>query len=368
MKHSVVSSSYCHSSGELLKSHALLTALPKGFLLKSSSSKSMAVNPGISVEDLKVLIKGWPTILTADSTIYYRLRRAVMSASFHQGRVDLQVYSSDKNADELAQKAIDPFSKYKFENKDEGGVWVNFAFASSMGVQRNTQFIRCPEWADIEDNYSHGCRQEIGRTIARKRPWADGRLMIWHGEPGTGKTFAIRSLLMGWRENFNFVIVTDPEKLLESPAYYYEVASAPNMNSIPGEDSPDDDDEGSTSKKKRLLFIIEDSANLISTESRKDDGNKFGKLLNITDGLIGQGREDVFLITFNEALEDIDPAIVRPGRCLSNVEFGKLGDDEVRRWIRKNNLILPEEPITSASLAELYQMKANTKKQSPVTV
>jgi SpoVK/Ycf46/Vps4 family AAA+-type ATPase len=241
------------------------------------------------------------------------------------------------------------------------------------GVERNTQFMRCPTWSEIQENYPMACRGELGRIMHMKRPWADGRLMIWHGPPGNGKTFGIRSLLMAWREQFNFIIVADPEKMMASPSYYYEVASAPNMNSVPGSQPQDDDDEDSSvSKKKRLLFILEDTADLISTESRQRHWDKFGKLLNITDGLIGQGREDIFLISFNEQLEAIDPAITRPGRCISRVEFPKFTQEEAQEWLAKNKLSHLEtsgadtlEPVT---LAELYQMKAKAKKQVPVTV
>ncbi len=48
------------------------------------------------------------------------------------------------------------------------------------------------------------------------------------------------------------------------------------------------------------------------------------KLLNLADGLLGQGLRCLFLITTNEPLGVIHPAVVRPGRCLAKVEFGVL--------------------------------------------
>lgn len=367
MKHSVSITSYSHSAGDIAKIQALLKALPKNFLLRSSAARGVEVNPAVEAKELRSLVKGWTEVLTFESTSYYQSKKAAMSVSIGNGHVNLQVFSSDVNAEAMAEKAIQPYSKYKFENKDENGVWVNFCFGRSHGVDRNTQFLRCPNWSEIQGNYPSACYADIDRAIKSKSPWKDGRLMIWHGEAGTGKTFAIRSLFMAWREKFNFVIVTDPEKMLESPSYYYEVASSPNRNAVPG--SPDEDEEDeSTSQKKRLLFILEDCGDLISTESRKRHWDKFGKLLNITDGLVGQGREDVFLISFNEALEAIDKAMVRPGRCLSRVEFGKFTPEEAVKWMAKNGVTPTEFPVESASLAELYQMKAKAKKQSPVTV
>jgi hypothetical protein len=374
MNHAIHSTQYCHSWGDLLKSSALMSALPKKFILKSSASRSLPINPAITPLELIPLVKGWKPIMATESTVTYMSKGAVLTASFLTGRVDLHVYSSDPRAEEIVEKAMAPFEKFKFENKEENGVWVNFCYSGVGGVSRNTQFLRCPKWSEIQGNYPSVGQDELGRLMKMKRPWNDGRLMIWHGDPGTGKTFAIRSLLMAWRERFNFVIVTDPEKLMANPAYYYEISSAPNMNSIPGAQSQDDDDgDSSESKKKRLLFIIEDSADLISVESRQRHWDKFGKLLNITDGLIGQGREDIFLLTFNEELEEIDPAIVRPGRCISRVEFGKFTPEDSEKWLEKNcqgglRAAEADVPGVEASLAELYQIKANIKKQVTVTV
>src|SRR4029077_3696398 len=336
MNHAIVSTNYSHSMADMLKSHAVLKALPSDFVMQSSAQKSLMIDTNLTADKLLPLIKGWKPIVVLDSTIYFKAKRMIMSATFMTGRNDVHVYSGDHGAEAMADKIIEPFQKFKFENKEEGGVWVNFCYAGGMGgVERNTQFMRCPTWAEIQANYPAASRNELGRAITMKRPWKDGRLMIWHGIPGSGKTFAIRSLLMAWREQFNFIIVADPEKMMASPSYYYEVASASNMNSVPGAQSQDDDDDddSSKSKKKRLLFIAEDSGDLIAASSRQRHWDKFGKLLNITDGLIGQGREDVFLFTFNEQLEAIDPAMIRPGRCISQIEFQKFPQEEAQEWL-----------------------------------
>lgn len=375
MDHSINSSQYCNTLGDILKAHALMKALPKNFVLKSTAAQTIMIDPALTAAKLVPLIdKVWKVLVVSGTTAYYSGKNSIMSATFMPGRVDIHVYSSDLQAEMRAVKLIEPFEKYKFENKEEGGVWVNFSFMNGMNVERNNQFIRCPDWSEIRGNYARSCQEELDRSMEMKKPWDEGRLMIWHGEPGTGKTFAIRSLLMAWRDRFNFVIVTDPEKLLASPSYYYEVASAPNMNAVPGAQSNDDDDQDPNySKKKRLLFIIEDSGDLISTESRRKHWDKFGKLLNITDGLIGQGREDIFLLTFNEELREIDPAIVRPGRCISKLEFQKFPLEDAQSWLTRNG-VGHLEPFGAdrlspvASLAELYQIKSKGKNQVPVQV
>ena len=54
-------------------------------------------------------------------------------------------------------------------------------------------------------------------------------------------------------------------------------------------------------------------------ECRANHFDKIGRLLNMTDGLYGQGRKDIFRLTFNEAVDRIDPEFLRPGRCIANL-------------------------------------------------
>ncbi len=71
--------------------------------------------------------------------------------------------------------------------------------------------------------------------------------------------------------------------------------------------------------------MLEDAEALL----RKDTaGPAMGKLLNLADGLLGQGLRCLFLITTNEAVAAIHPALVRPGRCLAQVGFGPLSVTE----------------------------------------
>lgn len=58
-----------------------------------------------------------------------------------------------------------------------------------------------------------------------------------------------------------------------------------------------------------------------------------GRLLNLADGLLGQGLRCLFLITTNEQLGRIHPAVVRPGRCLAQVEFGPLPASQAARLL-----------------------------------
>ena len=54
-------------------------------------------------------------------------------------------------------------------------------------------------------------------------------------------------------------------------------------------------------------------------------------LLNVGDGLVGQGLRILVLITTNEPPSRLHPALARPGRCLSSIAFRAFNPEEVRR-------------------------------------
>ena len=71
-----------------------------------------------------------------------------------------------------------------------------------------------------------------------------------------------------------------------------------------------------------------------------------GRLLNLADGLLGQGLRCLFLITTNEQLGRIHPAVVRPGRCLAQVEFGPLPASQAARLLGRRVAV----PMTLAEV------------------
>jgi ATP-dependent 26S proteasome regulatory subunit len=56
-------------------------------------------------------------------------------------------------------------------------------------------------------------------------------------------------------------------------------------------------------------------------------------LLNLTDGLLGQGLSLLVAITTNEPLSTLHPAVVRAGRCIAQIEVGNLNDAEAQAWL-----------------------------------
>ncbi|MBW3639443.1 MAG: AAA family ATPase [Actinobacteria bacterium] len=180
---------------------------------------------------------------------------------------------------------------------------VDVEFSDAHTGSRTLALDVCP-WNEARCRYPAGVRDALD-ILAGHVPRLDGgrRLILWHGEPGTGKTSAVRALVHAWRTWADTVVVTDPDALLKDGRYLRRILL----------DSDNDE--------RWTLFVLEDAEALLRKET---GGSAMGKLLNLADGLLGQGLRCLFLLTTNEPLGAIHPAIVRPGRCLAQVEFGRL--------------------------------------------
>lgn len=179
-------------------------------------------------------------------------------------------------------------------------------------VEDGTRSLRLdlPAWPAVQHHYAPEVRAALDPLVAHV-PDVDvaRRLVLWHGAPGTGKTSAVRALMHAWRGWARPVVVTDPEVMLTDGRYLRRLLL----------DVHDElaDDGG----QRWQLLVLEDAEALL----RKDTGGPaMSRLLNLTDGLLGQGLRCLFLITTNEPLAAVHPAVVRPGRCLAQVEFGRL--------------------------------------------
>lgn len=226
--------------------------------------------------------------------------------------------------------------------------------------------LKLPLFADIESNYPTDVGGRLGELLACSTGHAlPGRLALWHGPPGTGKTWALRALGREWSEWCDLHYITDPERLLGGDTNYMLGVLA--GDSEPPKDDPADHDGFSTgerdSEARWRLLVLEDAGELLGIGAPTEVGRGFARLLNIADGLLGQGTRALILVTTNEPLGKLHPAALRPGRAMATVEFAPLEAPEATAWLRDRGT--DRELSTPATIAELHCMLAGTSAEVP---
>lgn len=254
-------------------------------------------------------------------------------------RVIFKMAAHDEEQIDREEQRLRELFPEQLPSKEE--VQIRFWTYSDGAARCADRALRMDPFDRLSDNYGQTVCSELKRLIEPNfDPQDRGRLLLWHGPAGTGKTHAVRSLIRSWQPWCQAHYVTDPEALFSNASYLMAVLSHNKM-----------------SVEKWNLLVVEDAGELMSADAKSRSGQGLSRLLNVTDGLLGQGLRLMVLITTNETLGDLHPAVSRPGRCLSLLEVGPLSADEAEQWLEQH---APEAelPGREVTLAELYALKA----------
>ena len=224
--------------------------------------------------------------------------------------------------DAIVEKLVPLVSK----KKSKGRVFV--MVAGSGGIQ-----LRAIGAAKVDfepTNYNKKVQDAFEYIVTDfKREKPSGRIAIFQGIPGTGKTYLIRSMV-GAVENAMFVVM--PASLvpsLDGPDFVNTLYNTYNKSDGP------------------LVLIIEDADTVLAPRGA-DNMHSISSLLNLSDGILGNLMDIRIVATTNATLDDLDEAVKRPGRLTKCVVVDELDYEAAnvvyRRLLVDNELEkLPED-------------------------
>jgi SpoVK/Ycf46/Vps4 family AAA+-type ATPase len=153
---------------------------------------------------------------------------------------------------------------------------------------------------------------------------SDAKILLLMGQRGTGKTSFLRGLLH--HNKWNPIISYDEALLSNDQMLIKFLLSESNC------------------------FIIEDADTFIY--KREQGNNVIHKFLNLGDGLITKSDKKLILTTNITSTDEIDSALIRPGRCFDVLHFDTLTPEQAKTLIDTTgmNVPLPDRDVTIAEL------------------
>jgi len=199
----------------------------------------------------------------------------------------------------------------------------------------------------LDTNYSKEVVNQhryVLTNIASKSP--PGRIVIYQGDPGTGKTYLVRNLISKLSNVNTILIQSNQVKEIGTPNFIPALMHL-TYNSFP------------------VVFIIEDADEILSRR-KAENMSGISTLLNVGDGVLGTVFDTRVVCTTNTKIKEFDPAIMRPGRLMSLIDVGGLSKSEAKvcgAEILKKEKISKNVDFTSCkTLAEIYAKVGSEKR------
>lgn len=230
----------------------------------------------------------------------------------------------------------DEFKEWAVETKGESRVSILITRHGNL-VASPISFA--PPVLDLALNYGTDF-VKTHETIVTKLNKRKAGLFLFHGKPGSGKSFYIKYLSSIIEREFIFIPVGMASQL-----------SSPDFISL-------------LTKKREAILILEDAEQAVQQRGTGADDSTVATLLNLSDGILGSILDITIIVTYNAARQDIDKALLRKGRLSFDYDFGPLKVDDARRLATHLGKTLTiSEPTT---LADIYGAEDNTNYQAPV--
>ena len=157
-------------------------------------------------------------------------------------------------------------------------------------------------------------------------------ILLLIGPPGTGKTTFIRGML----EHCGIsAMVSYDANILEKDFVF--------ASFIEGD---------------KALLVLEDADMFL--KSRQEGNTMMHKFLNVGDGLVTTRNKKLVFSTNLPSIRDIDPALVRPGRCYDILNFTELNNEQANKLAKRFDIQLKDNR-DKWSISDVFFEKNNQK-------
>ena len=223
-----------------------------------------------------------------------------MHSNIHSTHVSISLTGSEEFIEKMYAQFEDDFEFVT--NQIE---WIYSADGKSIEIP--LQHDRMP----VAEMYPFLEGQELGEYYDNFME-SNASILLLIGPPGTGKTTFIRGLLQHTNSS---AIVSYDANILEKDYVFADF--------IEGDKS---------------VLVLEDADMFL--KSRKEGNTMMHKFLNVGDGLVTTRNKKLVFSTNLPSISDIDPALVRPGRCYDILHFGELNQTEAETLAKKSGVQL----------------------------
>jgi len=201
-------------------------------------------------------------------------------------------------------------------------------------------FYITKEYNLINPNLHYGTGFEEFHTRLLERFNSDSKgLVLLHGEPGTGKTYYIRTLIRD--------LISLGKQVIYFPPNMVSHLVSPEIMTFLSNTVIDLAEEG-----KSCILLLEDAEPLLVSRNNEGRSDGITNLLNITDGLLNDMLSIQVIATFNTEMKNIDSALLRPERLIARKEFKKLKKEDAQKLL--TSLGVDSVCKKEMTLAEIY--------------
>jgi hypothetical protein len=262
---------------------------------------------------------------------------------------NLEVYELDRNSSILIERTKLGNNLIEIRGPD-GNICLLYIYGDDDSVRRYSDLVvnnknitkSLVKWYHFENGALTNTTLEMGKNnlpIDEMYPGigkpleeyykdfleSKSNILLLIGPPGTGKTTFIRGLI---DYSKTVVSMTYDDKVVNTDGVFVDFFNDELSN----------------------ILLLEDSDTFIKS---RDTGNSLmKKFLNTADGICANINKKIIFTTNLPNINDVDPALIRAGRCYDVIHFRKLTIDELKAL--NNKLGVDKEIREEMTIAEYF--------------